>query len=94
MPSQERREIWPNLGYSGASVSLSYDKKDFVGELRKPSTIMKLKGIAKGIRIEGIAHASFSMTDSTRQLRTVRTKAVYCPQSTVKLLSITALLQA
>jgi hypothetical protein len=32
--------------------------------------------------------------DSTRQLRTVRTKAVYCPQSTVKLLSITGLLQA
>jgi hypothetical protein len=34
---------------SGASVSLSYDKKDFVGELRKPSKMMKLKGIAKGI---------------------------------------------
>jgi hypothetical protein len=50
---------------SGASVSLSYDKEEFVGELKRPSTIMKLKGIAKGIQIEGIGHAAFSMTDST-----------------------------
>jgi hypothetical protein len=38
---------------SGASVSLSYNKEDFVGELKKPPTLMRLKGIAKGIRIEG-----------------------------------------
>ena len=79
---------------SGASVSLSYDKEDFVGELRKPSTVMQLKGIAKGIRIEGIGYAAFSITDSAGKLRTVKTKAVYCPQSSVKLLSIPALLQA
>jgi hypothetical protein len=61
--------------------------------MQKPSTFMRLKGIAKGIHIERIGHAAFSMTDSTGELRTVKTKAVYCPQSTVKRLSISALLQ-
>jgi hypothetical protein len=74
---------------SGASVSLSHDKNDFVGELRKPSRIMQLRGIVKGICIEGIGYAAFSMTDSTGKLRSVKMKAVYCRQSLVKLLSIT-----
>jgi hypothetical protein len=78
---------------TGASVSLTYDKEDFVGEMTRTSTFMRLKGIAKGTRIEGIGYAAFSVSDSTGELQTLKTKAVYCPQSTVKLLSITALLQ-
>jgi hypothetical protein len=60
-----------------ASVSLSYDKKDFVSELQKLSTLKKLKGIGKGICIDGIGYPTFSMTDLTGKLPTVKMKAVY-----------------
>jgi hypothetical protein len=39
----------PVIWDSRASLSLSFDRDDFVGELKKPSAQYKLKGIARGL---------------------------------------------
>jgi hypothetical protein len=58
-PHQFRSSMPPDSTFSviwdsGASVTISPDKHDFVGPISRPSTITQLKGIiAKGLRIEG-----------------------------------------
>jgi hypothetical protein len=78
---------------SGASLSLSFNRDDFIGELKKPSEKYKLKGIARGLDIEGIGHVVFTIRDYTGMLRSLKTKVLYCPKATVKLLSTISLLQ-
>jgi hypothetical protein len=78
---------------SGASISISNDKRDFVGEIKKPGLITQLKGIAKGLRIEGRGHVIWVMHDANGYLRKVKVPAFYVPKCRVKLLSTTSLLQ-
>jgi len=78
---------------SGASISISNDKQDFVGPLTSPGMITQLKGIAKGLRIEGQGHVIWVMHDANGYLRKVRVPAFYVPKCRVKLLSTTSLLQ-
>jgi hypothetical protein len=83
----------PVIWDSGASISFSFDRDDFIGELKKPSDKYKLKGIARGLNIEGIGHVVFTIRDCTEMLQSLKTKALYCPKATAKLLSTTSLLQ-
>jgi hypothetical protein len=78
---------------SGASISISHDKRDFVGEIKKPGLITQLKGIAKGLRIEGQGHVIWVMHDANGYLRKVKVPAFFVPKCRVKLLSTTSLLQ-
>jgi hypothetical protein len=73
---------------SGASISISNDKRDFVGGIKKPGLITQLKGIAKGLRTEGQGHVIWVMHNANGYLRKVRV-----PKCRVKLLSTTSLLQ-
>ncbi|KAI2488999.1 hypothetical protein MHU86_25603 [Fragilaria crotonensis] len=43
---------FPVIWDSGASVTISPNKDDFIGPIASPSTITQLKGIARGLRIE------------------------------------------
>jgi hypothetical protein len=78
---------------SGASISISNDKRDFVGKIKKPGMITQLKGIAKGLRIEGQGHVIWVMHDANGYLRKVKVPAFYVPKCRVKLMSTTSLLQ-
>jgi hypothetical protein len=53
----------PVMWDSGASLSLSFDRDKFVGELTKPSDKYKLKGITRGLDIKGIGHVVLTIRD-------------------------------
>ena len=89
LPSSTFSVIWD----SGASISISPDKNDFVGPLESPGAITQLKGIAKGLRIEGFGHVMWTINDSNGNLRMVKVPAYYAPKVRVRLLSTTSLLQ-
>jgi hypothetical protein len=93
MDPQEPYSANPVIWDSKASLSLSVYRDDFVGELKKPSDKYKLTGIARGLDIEWMGHVVFTIRDCTGMLRSLKTKALYCPKATVKLLSTTSLLQ-
>jgi hypothetical protein len=78
---------------SGASISITHNKEDFDGPINPPGMITKLKGIAKGLRIEGRCHVIWAMNDANGYLRKVRVRALYVPKCKVRLLSTTSLLQ-
>jgi hypothetical protein len=89
---------FPSLTYSviwdlGASVSISPDKNDCVGPLESPGAITQLKGIARGLWIEGFGHLMFAINDDSGNLRMVKIPAYYAPKVRVRLLSTTSLLQ-
>ncbi|MCK7498622.1 MAG: hypothetical protein MZW92_54390 [Comamonadaceae bacterium] len=66
---------------SGASMSITPDKRDFVGPLKSPGLKTKLQGIAKGLRIEGHGHVMWAMHDSEGMLRLIKLPAYYVPKS-------------
>ena len=70
----------------GASISVSHDKYDFVGPLKKPGFTMQLKGIAKGIQVEGEGHIMRAMHD-TDGIWLIKIPAFYIPKCKVRLLS-------
>ena len=84
---------FPVIWDSGASVTISPDKNDFVGPIARPSTITQLNGIAKGLRIEGEGTVHWSFHDASGNLRTLELPAYYVPKIRVCLLSTTSLLQ-
>ena len=74
-------------------MSISPSKNDFIGPITAPSTITQLKGIAKGLRIEGQGQVRWSLHDSEGGLRHLTLPAYYVPKIRVRLLSTTSLLQ-
>jgi hypothetical protein len=78
---------------SGASVSISHCKSDFVGDLNPPPIFVKLKGLAKGLKIEGMGYVMWAVLDTRGMLRMLKLPAYYVPKTPVRLLSTTSLLQ-
>jgi hypothetical protein len=79
---------------SGASISISPDKDDFVGPLTSPGIGTKLKGIVTGLSIQGQGHVMWAIPDTSGQLRAIKVPAYLVPQARVRLLSTTSLLQS
>ena len=79
---------------SGASVSISPSKHDFVGCVKPAPAGLTLQGIAKGLRVEGIGTIAWSFLDTEGMLRTIKVKALYVPATKVRLLSTAGLLDA
>ena len=79
---------------SGASISISPNKEDFVGPMTSPGIGTRLKGIVKGLSIEGKGHVMWTVLDTSGQLRALKVPAYYVPQARVRLLSTTSLLQS
>ncbi|KAI2495123.1 hypothetical protein MHU86_19397 [Fragilaria crotonensis] len=78
---------------SGASVTITPNKDNFDNPILKPSTIIQLKGIAKGLRIEGQGHVKWSFHNVFGNLQTLTLPAYYyIPKVCVRLLSTTSLL--
>ena len=78
---------------SGASISISPHRSDFVGPLEPPSVGIRLQGIVKGLAVHGIGHVAWSFVDNRGQLRTLKLPAYFVPKATARLLSTNSLLK-
>ena len=83
----------PVIWDSGASISISSDRKDFVGQYQKVPASVKLQGLAKGLHIAGQGHVMWAFHDADGQLRAIKVPAYHAPACRVRLLSTTSLLQ-
>merc|ERR1711884_584343 len=54
---------------SGASVNVSFDRKDFVGNIEKLPKGSVIKGMSNGSKIEGVGKVVWSLKDSKGNLR-------------------------
>jgi hypothetical protein len=71
---------------TGASISISNSKEDFVSEIH-PVYPTKLKGIAAGLNIEGISRVCYEfLADDGSILKVVLENALYVPKCAVCLL--------
>ena len=88
-----KESTFPVIWDSGASLSVSPCKSDFVGHYTKPSITLKLKGLAKELNIIGQGHVIWAMHDTNGMLRAIKVPAYHVPGCNVRLLSTTSLLQ-
>lgn len=77
---------------TGASISISPSRGDFVGPIHKPERIMKIAGIQGQSEVTGVGKVAWSFTDHDGMLRTLLIPALLVPTSKVRLLSINSLL--
>ena len=89
-----KEATFPVIWDSGASISLSPVRSDFVGPLQSTGILRRVQGIAKGLSIKGEGHVAWTFLDAAGQLRTIKVPAYYVPDARVRLLSTTSLLQA
>jgi hypothetical protein len=92
--SMNKESTFSIIWDSGASISISPNKNDFVGPITSPGLGTRLKGIVKGLTIQGKGHVMWTVLDTSGQLRALKVPAYYVPQARVRLLSTTSLLQS
>jgi hypothetical protein len=88
-----KEESYEVIWDSGASMCISYDKNDFTGPMEKVSTVSWIKGIVKGLKIQGKGHILWAFHDTQGQLRSLKVPAYYVPNCRIRLMSTTCLLQ-
>ena len=84
---------FPVIWDSGASISITHERSDFVGPITSPGPLTQLQGIAKGLRIEGQGHVMWAMEDTAGGIRMIKVPAYLVSKIKVRLLSTTSLLQ-
>ena len=94
-PPSTKKEVLnhPVIWDSGASLSISPSRDDFVGEIKSPPFGLKVRGISTGLKIEGVGQVAWSFEDTNGMLRTIKVPAYYVPEAGARLLSTTSLLQ-
>ena len=85
---------YPVIWDSGASISISPDRGDFVGPISTTGPIKRLRGISKGLSIMGEGHIMWMFLDTEGKLRSIKVPGYYTPDSKIRLLSTTSLLQS
>ena len=88
-----KEATFPIIWDSGASISISHCRDDFVGPILPPGPFTKIQGIARGLQVQGRGHVMWAMRDKTGQLRLIKVPALYIPNCRARLLSTTSLLQ-
>jgi len=84
---------YPIIWDLGATHSVTFDRKDFIGPLKKPSALLRLSDMAQGLRIEGVGNVLWSIEDAEGQLRMLKLPAYYVPKCNVCLLGTISCLQ-
>ncbi|MGH3053715.1 MAG: hypothetical protein ACRDL7_01895, partial [Gaiellaceae bacterium] len=84
---------FPVIFDSGSTKTVSPSKLDFLGDIRKPPVNLVLKGISKGLPIEGIGTVQWNFLDDAGQACHIRTEAYYVPSISLRLFSPQACLQ-
>jgi hypothetical protein len=88
----EKEKLLKVIWDSGASLLISNERSDFVGPLDEALTA-HLRGLAYGVRIEGVGHVAWTFLDCRGMLRTLKLPAYYVPTAGIRLLSTSSLLQ-
>ena len=70
---------------SGCTCAISFDKKDFVGSIR-PVQFVELKGIASGLRVQGIGQVHWTFLNEHSQRITIPITCLYVPEAPTRLL--------
>jgi hypothetical protein len=83
-PSRLNR--FPVIFDSGASIAISGNKGDFVGTLRPPARELRLGGMARGAKVEGIGTVHWQFSTQTCNL-TLALTCYYVPDCQARLLS-------
>ena len=78
---------------SGASISISNNRNDFV-EFSSNPVVSRCRGIGSGAKVEGQGIVEWNIKDVHGHIRVLRLRALYIPTSDVRLLSTADLLQA
>ena len=89
-----KEATYPIIWDSGASISISPSREDFVGPYNPPSVSLRLQGISKGLHVAGQGHVMWAVHDSAGMLRILKVPAYHVPGAKVRLLSTTSLLQS
>ena len=87
-------ESYPVIWDSGATKSISPYKSDFIGKIEPAPLGLRIRGIAQGLKVEGVGKVAWSVTDQNNKLRTIIVPAFYVPSAGARLLSIPGLLEA
>lgn len=88
-PESSFQLIWD----SGASVCISNNQADFVNGIRSPGLIKTLTGLASGLKIKGVGEVAWTVLDVNGAPRTLVLPCFYVPNSPVRLLSTSSMLQ-
>ena len=81
-----RVEDYPIIIDTGASMSLTPSRDDFVGNL-DPAPISELHGLNTTTPVCGIGTVSWSVKDIFGVVRTIKTRAYYVPDASIRLFS-------
>jgi hypothetical protein len=87
----KREDTFTVIWDSGASQSITSDKRDFVGPIKSVPLGSKLSGMAQGLNIAGIGDVVWCTQDEYGTIRHLKIPALYVPNSKQRLLSTTVL---
>jgi hypothetical protein len=77
---------YPIIIDTGASMSITPCMDDFLGKI-DPSPVTELHGLNTTTKVYGIGTVSWSVRDVFGVIRTIKTKAYYVPDATIRLFS-------
>ena len=78
---------------TGASQSVSFDKKDFVDGEIEPLSGVSMSGIASSLEVKGVGTIKWVVYDDSGQTRTIQTRGYYIPTMKARLFSPQSYLQ-
>ena len=87
-----RMDDLPIVIDSGATLSLTPNRNDFIGPLR-PAPMSELNGLSHTTAVEGVGTVEWTIRDLFGTTRTIRTEAYYVPKATIRLFSPQAYFQ-
>ena len=72
---------------TGASLGITYKRKDFDGPLTIPNCNLRLGGMANGLKIEGIGPVTWTFSNKDGTEVQIQSQCYYVPQSKMRLIS-------
>ena len=85
---------FPIIWDSGASISVTNDKADFLTFNKVSPRHNNVMGMAQGLKFSGFGEVLWSFLDEKGTLRSFKLPALYIPSATTRLLSTTSLVQS
>mgnify|MGYP000681102589 CR=1 FL=1 len=92
-PPQHQPDSFDVIFDSGASIAITPDKSDFVGQIERPRWYTTLKGLANGLRITGVGKIAYVFTNTEGKHETLVCPAYLVPKASARLMGLTALLK-
>ena len=90
--ARSKQSEYPIIWDTGASISITMDRGDFVGPIEQPGFITSVTGLSNGLRIEGKGHVMWAFEDENGHLRCIKIRAYLVPKARTRLLSVMDLL--